>query len=75
MNRNIVFTCLALVTGISIVGHSSEVIESAWAQTTMGNGMDGNTTAQGNTTAGAPNMTNSNATGSGKISACPPEGC
>jgi len=71
MNRNIVFTCLVLVAGISlsVAGQSSsELIESAPAQTTM----DANTTAQGNMAAGAVNMTNSNATGSGKISALPP---
>ena len=66
-------TCLVLVTGISlsIVGQSSsELIVSAWAQTTMGSGTDANTTAQGNMTAGAANMTNSNATVSGNISGC-----
>jgi hypothetical protein len=47
---------------------SSELIESARAQTMMGYGTDANTTAQGNMTAGAANMTDSNATGSGKIS-------
>lgn len=49
---------------------SSELIESARAQTTMGNGTDANTTAQGNMTAGAANMTDSNATGSGRIFGC-----
>ena len=71
MSRNMVLTYLVLVTGISlsIVGQSSsELFESVWAQTTMGNETDGNTTAQGNMTAGAANMTNSNTTGSGKIS-------
>jgi hypothetical protein len=73
MNGNIVLAFLVLVKGISfsIVGQSSsELIESAWAQTTMGNGMDANTTTQGNMTAGAANITDSNATGSGKISGC-----
>ncbi|MFY9565562.1 MAG: hypothetical protein WAQ29_04365 [Nitrososphaeraceae archaeon] len=36
------------VISFSIVGQSSsELIESAWAQTTMGNGMDANTTGSG----------------------------
>ena len=63
---------LVLVAGISlsIVGQSSELITSASAQTTMGNGTDANTTAQGNMTAGAANMTNSSDTGSGNISGC-----
>ena len=64
-------TCLVLVTGISlsIVGQSSpELIESAWSQTTMGNETGANATAQGNMTAGAANMTDSNSTESGKIS-------
>jgi hypothetical protein len=66
-------TCLVLVTGISLsfVGQSSsELIVSAWAQTTMGNETDANTTAQGNMTAGAANMTNSSSTGTGNISGC-----
>jgi hypothetical protein len=73
MNSNKMLTCLVLVAGISlsIVVHSSfEVITSALAQTTMGNGTDTNTTAQGNMTAGATNMTNSSDTGSGNISGC-----
>jgi hypothetical protein len=71
MNRNKVLACLIIVTGISfsILGQSSsELIESAWSQTTMGNETDVNATAQGNMTAGAANMTDSNATESGNIS-------
>jgi hypothetical protein len=71
MNKNKVLTCLIIVTGISlsILGQSSsESIESAWSQTTMGNETDANVTAQGNMTAGAGNMTDSNVTGSGNIS-------
>jgi hypothetical protein len=70
MNRNLVLTCLVIVMGISlsIVGQSgSELIDSASAQTTMDNAT---TMAQGNMTAGAGNMTDSNATGSGNISGC-----
>jgi hypothetical protein len=66
-------TYLVLVAGISlsIVGQSSsESITSALAQTTMGGGTDANTTAQGNMTAGAANMTNSSDTGTGNISGC-----
>jgi hypothetical protein len=65
-----VLTCLVLVMGvsISIVGQSnSELVESAWAQTTMDNETNA-TTAKGNMTAGAGNMTDSNVTGNGKIS-------
>jgi hypothetical protein len=52
----------------SIVGQSSsELIDSASAQTTMDNTT---TMAQGNMTAGAGNMTDSNTTGSGNISGC-----
>ena len=70
MNRNLVLTCLILVMGISlsIVGQNgSELIDSASAQTTMDNAT---TMTQGNMTAGAGNMTDSNATGSGNISGC-----
>ena len=73
MNRNKTLTWLVLVAGISlsIVGQSSfELITSASAQTTMGSGTDANTTAQGNMTAGATNMTNSSETASGNISGC-----
>lgn len=73
MNRNKMLAWLVLVAGISlsIVGQSSsELITSASAQTTMGNGTDANNTAQGNITAGAANMTNSSDTGSGNISGC-----
>jgi hypothetical protein len=68
MNKNIVLTCLGLIMGISlsIVGLvGSELIDSASAQTTMDNAT---TMAQGNMTAGAGNMTDSNATASGNIS-------
>jgi hypothetical protein len=53
--------------GISllIVGSSSELIDLVSAQTTMDNAT---TMAQGNMTAGAGNMTDSNVTGSGNIS-------
>lgn len=70
-------TWLVLVAGISllIVGQStSELITSASAQTTMGSGTDANTTAQGNMTAGAANMTGSNDTASGNISGIGTEG-
>ncbi|MGC2387170.1 MAG: hypothetical protein WA460_08835 [Nitrososphaeraceae archaeon] len=73
MNRNLVLTCLVLVMGISlsIVGQSgSELIDSASAQITMDNGTDATNMAQGNMTAGAGNMTDSNTTGSGNISGC-----
>ena len=63
-------TCLILVMGISlsIVGQNgSELIDSASAQITMDNAT---TMTQGNMTAGAGNMTDSNATGSGNISGC-----
>lgn len=59
-------TCMVVVVGISllIAGSGSELINSALAQT-----MDNATTmAQGNMTAGAGNMTDSNVTGSGNIS-------
>jgi hypothetical protein len=67
MNRNIVVTCLVVVVGVSllIVGSGSELINSALAQETMDNAT---TMAQGNMTAGAGNMTDSNATASGNIS-------
>lgn len=68
MNKNIVLTCLGLIMGISlsIVGPvGSELIDSASAQTTMDNATN---MAQGNMTAGAGNMTDSNATASGNIS-------
>jgi hypothetical protein len=71
MNRNLVLTFLVLVMGISlsIVGQNgSDMINSASAQTTMDNGTDATTMAQGNMTAGAGNMTDSNATASGNIS-------
>jgi hypothetical protein len=57
---------MVVVVGISplIAGSGSELINSALAQT-----MDNATTmAQGNMTAGAGNMTDSNVTGSGNIS-------
>jgi hypothetical protein len=53
---------------LSIVGSSYELIDSASAQTTMDNGTNATTTAKGNMTAGAGNMTDSNVTGNGKIS-------
>lgn len=67
MNRNIVLTCLVVVVGISllIAGSGSELINSALAQETMDNAT---TMAQGNMTADAGNMTDSNVTGSGNIS-------
>lgn len=67
MNRNIVLTCMVVVVGISllIAGSGSELINSALAQETMDNAT---TIAQGNMTAGAGNMTDSNVTGSGNIS-------
>jgi hypothetical protein len=77
MNGNMVLTCLIIVTGISlsILGQSSsELIESAWSQTTIGNETDVNVTAQGNMTADAANMTDSNSTGNGKISGVQNEG-
>jgi hypothetical protein len=60
-------TCLVLLMGISllIVGSSSELIDLVSAQSTMDNAT---TMAQGNMTAGAGNMTDSNVTGSGNIS-------
>jgi hypothetical protein len=60
-------TCLVFLMGISllIVGSSSELIDLVSAQTTMDNAT---TMAQGNMTAGAGNMTDSNVTGSGNIS-------
>jgi hypothetical protein len=72
-----VLTCLIIVTGISlsILGQSSsELIESAWSQTTIGNETDVNVTAQGNMTADAANMTESNSTGNGKVSNVQNEG-
>jgi hypothetical protein len=60
MNRNKVLTCLIIVTGISlsILGQSSsELIESAWSQTTMNNETNATTTTQENMTAGPGNMT------------------
>jgi hypothetical protein len=77
MNGNMVLTCLIIVTGISlsILGQSSsELIESAWSQATIGNETDVNVTAQGNMTADAANMTDSNSTGNGKISGVQNEG-
>ncbi|MGB8766654.1 MAG: hypothetical protein WCC79_04965 [Nitrososphaeraceae archaeon] len=67
MNRNLVLTCLVVVVGISllIAGSGSELINSALAQETMDNAT---TMDQGNMTAGAGNMTDSNVTGSGNIS-------
>jgi hypothetical protein len=53
---------------LSIVGSSYELIDSASAQTTMDNETNATTTAKGNKTAGAGNMTDSNVTGNGKIS-------
>lgn len=68
-------TCLIIVTGISlsILGQSSsELIESAWSQTTMGNETDG--TAQGNMTAGDGNMTAGDGNMTGNISTTGNEG-
>ena len=62
MNKNIVLTCTVVVVGISllIAGSGSQLINSAFAQETMDNAT---TMAQGNMTAGAGNMTDSNVTG------------
>jgi hypothetical protein len=62
-----VLTCMVVVVGISILiaGSGSELINSALAQETMDNAT---TMTQGNMTAGAGNMTDSNVTGSGNIS-------
>jgi hypothetical protein len=62
-----VLTCMVVVVGISllIAGSGSELINSALAQETMDNAT---TLTQGNMTAGAGNMTDSNVTGSGNIS-------
>jgi hypothetical protein len=62
-----VLTCMVVVVGISLLfaASGSELINSTLAQETMDNAT---TTAQGNMTAGAGNMTDSNVTGSGNIS-------
>jgi hypothetical protein len=58
---------MVVVVGISllIAGSGSELINSALAQETMDNAT---TMTQGNMTAGAGNMTDSNVTESGNIS-------